>query len=192
MSRRQLGHGGAPGPELIQHPAADRVSNRPVDGVELSARIFNHLVEHTGNLALGSRSKGGTMSDSNARTKTDSRAVALGLAHLEAWTNHDFETVRGNLAEDVQFFSPAANLSGVDEYMDAPRGLAQFAKQVVPGSLRVIATMGDDRNALIMYEVSTEGGPIGSKLFPSAQTWVLDDDGKIKLERIVSYMVPRP
>lgn len=122
----------------------------------------------------------------------DSTAVAIARAHLEAWTNHDFDTARGNLAEDVQFFSPAANLAGIDEYMDAPRGLAQFAKQVVPGSLRVIAAMGDDRNALIMYEVSTEGGPIGSKLFPSAQTWLLDDDGKIKLERIVSYMVPRP
>jgi SnoaL-like domain len=123
---------------------------------------------------------------------SDSRAVAIARAHLEAWTNHDLDTVRGNLADDVQFFSPAATLTGIDEYMDAPRGLTQFAKQVVPGSLRVIATIGDDRNALIMYEVSTEGGPIGSKLFPSAQTWLLDESGKIKVERIVSYMVPRP
>ncbi len=131
------------------------------------------------------------MSDSTAGTTTDSRAVALALSHLEAWTNHDLATVRGNLAEDVQFFSPAANLVGIDEYMDAPRGLTQFARQVVPGSLRVIAAMGDERNALIMYEVSTEGGPIGSKVFPSAQTWLLDDNGKIKVERIVSYMAPR-
>ena len=122
---------------------------------------------------------------------SDSPAIALARAHLEAWTNHDLDTARGNLAEDVQFFSPAANLVGIDEYMDAPRGLTQFAKQVVPGSLRMIAAMGDDRNALIMYEVSTEGGPVGSKLFPSAQTWLLDDNGKIKVERIVSYMAPR-
>jgi len=120
----------------------------------------------------------------------DSRAVALARAHLEAWTNHDLDTVRGNLAEDVQFFSPAANLVGIDEYMDAPRGLAQFAIQVVPGSLRVLAAVGDDRNALIMYEVTTAGGPLGSKVFPSAQTWLLDDSGKIKIERIVSYMAP--
>jgi hypothetical protein len=119
---------------------------------------------------------------------SDSRAVALARAHLEAWTNHDLDRVRINLAEDVQFFSPAANLVGIDEYMDAPRGLAQFARQVVPGSLRVIAAMGDERNALIMYQVSTEGGPLGSKVFPSAQTWLLDDSGKIKLERIVSYV----
>jgi hypothetical protein len=123
---------------------------------------------------------------------SDSRAVAIARAHLEAWTNHDLDTVRGNLAEDVQFYSPAATLVGIDEYMDAPRGLTQFARQVVPGSLRVIATMGDERNALIMYEVSTEGGPIGSKVFPSAQTWLLDDSGKIKVERIVSFVSARP
>jgi hypothetical protein len=132
------------------------------------------------------------MSDSKAGTKAESRAVALARAHLEAWTNHDLDTVRGNLAQDVQFYSPAANLVGIDEYMDAPRGLTQFARQVVPGSLRVMAAMGDERNALIMYEVSTEGGPIGSKVFPSAQTWLLDDNGRIKVERIISYVAPRP
>src|SRR5438132_9406377 len=121
----------------------------------------------------------------------DSRAVALARAHLEAWTNHDLDTARANLAEDVQFYSPAAQLVGIDQYMDAPRGLSRFARQVVPGSLRVLAAMGDERNALIMYEVSTEGGPIGPKVFPSAQTWLLDDNGKIKVERIISYAVPR-
>jgi hypothetical protein len=120
-----------------------------------------------------------------------SAAVMLALRHLEAWTNHDLDAARGNLAEDVQFHSPAGTMVGVEQYMDGPRGLAQFAGQVVPGSLRIIATMGDDRNALIMYEVSTEGGPAGSKVFPSAQTWLLDDAGKIKVERIVSYSVER-
>ena len=122
--------------------------------------------------------------------ESGSPAVALARTHLEAWTNHDLDKARGNLAEDVQFFSPAANLVGIDEYMEGPRGLAQFAKQVVPGSLRIIAATGDERNALIMYEVRTEGGPFGPRLFPSAQTWVLSDSGKIKVERIVSIVVP--
>ncbi len=122
---------------------------------------------------------------------SNSSAVAIARAHLEAWTTHDLATARGNLAADVQFYSPAATLVGIDEYMDAPRGLAQFARQVVPGSLRVIAAMGDERNALIMYEVSTAGGPLGSQMFPSAQTWLLDEHGKIKVERIISYTVSR-
>lgn len=62
---------------------------------------------------------------------------------------------------------------------------------MVPGSLRVLAAVGDAVNALIMYEVSTEGGPIGSKVFPSAQTWTLDAEGKIKVERIISYATSR-
>lgn len=76
--------------------------------------------------------------------------------------------------------------------MEAPRGLRQFAMQVVPGSLRVVAARGDDRNALIMYEVDTAGGPVGAKTFPSAQTWLLNDDGKIQTERIISYVISRP
>lgn len=121
----------------------------------------------------------------------DSHAVTIALAHLEAWSKHDLETARGNLAADVEFYSPAAHLVGIDEYMDGARGLGQFARQVVPGSLRVIAATGDDRNALVMYQVDTEGGPIGSKTFPSAQTWLLDESGKIKLERIISYSSSR-
>jgi hypothetical protein len=121
----------------------------------------------------------------------ESPAVAFALAHLEAWSNHDLEKARRNLASDVEFFSPAAHLVGVDEYMDGPRGLVQFARQVVPGSLKMLAAKGDERNALIMYEVETEGGPFGAKSFPSAQTWVLNEHGKIQLERIISYAVAR-
>lgn len=116
----------------------------------------------------------------------DRVAVDLARAHLEAWTNHDLESARKNLAEEVEFHSPGATLVGIDDYMDAPRGLAQFARMVVPGSLRVVAEAGDNRNALIMYEVTT-GGPAGPRLFVSAQTWLLDEAGKIKVERIISY-----
>lgn len=121
----------------------------------------------------------------------EGKAVELAKRHIEAWTNHDLQAAGENLAPDVQFHSPAGTLVGPGEYMDAPRGLRQFAMQVVPGSLRVIAAMGDDRNALVMYEVATEGGPMGARLFPSAQTFLLDDAGKIKIERIISYSVSR-
>ena len=83
---------------------------------------------------------------------SDATAVSIARAHLEAWTNHDLERARANLADDVQLFSPAATLTGADEYMNAPCGLAQFAIEVVPGSLRIFATSGDERNSLIMYE----------------------------------------
>lgn len=41
-----------------------------------------------------------------------------------------------------------------------------------------------------MYEGRTSGGPLGARVFPSAQTWLLNDDGKIMVERIVSYSAP--
>lgn len=116
----------------------------------------------------------------------ESPAVAIARAHLEAWTTHDFDAARRHLAKDVQFYSPTAALVGIAEYTDAPRGLVQFARQVVPGSLRILAARGDERNALIMYEVDTAGGPLGVKVFPSAQTWLLDENDKIAVERIVS------
>lgn len=40
-------------------------------------------------------------------------------------------------------------------------------------------------------QVDTEGGPTGAKTFPSAQTWVLDDSGKIHVERIISIVTSR-
>jgi len=69
----------------------------------------------------------------------DPLAVAFAKEHLEAWSNHDLERARANLAADEQFHSAVGRLVGIDQYMDAPRGLAQFAQQVVPGSLRMIA-----------------------------------------------------
>src|SRR4029077_1842793 len=62
---------------------------------------------------------------------SDSPAVKLARSHLEAWTNQDMETARSNLAEDVQFFSPAANLAGVDEYMEGDRRPLHELKQRV-------------------------------------------------------------
>src|SRR5215472_685951 len=93
------------------------------------------------------------------RDDTEPTALAVARKHLEEWTNHDLEGARSNLAVTVQFISANATLSGIDQYMDGPGGLAFFAKQVVPGSLRVKAERGDRSCALVMSEVDTEGGP---------------------------------
>ncbi|HET9848513.1 MAG TPA: hypothetical protein VFR68_08170 [Candidatus Dormibacteraeota bacterium] len=76
-------------------------------------------------------------------SNNESPAVARARAHLEAWTNHDHGKARTNLAEDVQFVSPAATLSGIKDYMDAPRGLAQFAN--AGGSRRPSDRRGEGR-----------------------------------------------
>ena len=120
----------------------------------------------------------------------ESPAVAIARAHVEAWSNHDFDTARKGLAPDVKVTAmttlpimPATDLTGADAYMI---GLTQFAQGVVPGSLRVIASIGDERNALLMLTVEADLGGRRATL-PTARLYLLDDNGKIKNEQVVFY-----
>ena len=122
--------------------------------------------------------------------QTDSPAVAIARAHVEAWSNHDFDAARNRLAPDVkvtatttQPIMPDTTLVGVDNYM---HGLIQFAQGVVPGSARVIASVGDERNALLTLTVEADLG--GRKVtLPTARLYLLDDDEKIKVEQVIFY-----
>jgi len=95
--------------------------------------------------------------------RQESRAVNLAVAHCEAWSNHDWDAARKSLAKDVKVTAtttfegaPNTDLSGADAYME---GLRAFADQVVPGSLRVNAGVGDERNALLHVTVDSDGPP---------------------------------
>ena len=120
----------------------------------------------------------------------ESPAVAIARAHVEAWSNHDFDKARDGLAPDVrvtatttQPIMPATDLTGADNYMI---GLTQFAQAVVPGSLRVIASIGDERNALLMLTVEADFGA-GKATLPAARLYLLDENKKIKTEQVVFY-----
>jgi SnoaL-like domain len=120
----------------------------------------------------------------------ESPAVAVALAHVEAWSNHDFDAARRGLASDVtvratttQPIMADVDLTGIDDYM---RGLIQFAEGVVPGSAQVVATRGDKRNALIMLTVEADLGS-GKVTLPAARLYRLDEDNKIKTEQVVFY-----
>jgi SnoaL-like domain len=125
----------------------------------------------------------------------ESPAVVVALAHVEAWSNHDFEAARSSLAADVkvtatttQPFMKDTNLVGIDDYM---RGLKEFAQAVVPGSLGVNASLGDERNALLIVTVQAALGPGGAKVtLPAARLYLLDEDDKIKAEQVVFFAVP--
>ena len=123
-------------------------------------------------------------------TLHETPAVAIARAHVEAWSNHDFDTAREGLAPDVrvtaitsQPMPPATDLTGADNYMI---GLTQFAQAVVPGSLQVIASVGDERNALLMLTVEVDFGA-GKTTLPGARLYLLDDNQKIKKEHVVFY-----
>jgi SnoaL-like domain len=123
----------------------------------------------------------------------DSPAVAVARAHADAWSNHDWAKARESLAADVHVTAtttqptmPATNTTGVDEYME---GLLEFAQAVVPGSARVIASVGDERNALLMLTVEADFGR-GKMTLPAARLYRLDEEDRIKAEQIVFFAVP--
>ena len=128
-------------------------------------------------------------------TQPNSPAVAVARAHVEAWSNHDFNTARDSLAADVTVTSTttqpimkAVNLAGIDDYMI---GLTQFAQGVVPGSAHIIASVGDERNALLLLTMTMAGGPFGAGAqAPCARIYLVDDNGKIKTEQVVFYVAP--
>ena len=121
-----------------------------------------------------------------------SSAVEVALQHVDAWSNHDFDRARSSLARDVTVTATttlpsmkATNLAGIDDYM---RGLEEFAQAVVPGSLRVNASLGDERNALVMVTVEAALGPDGAKVtLPAARLYLLDVDRKIRVEHVVFF-----
>jgi hypothetical protein len=127
-----------------------------------------------------------------ASAKPDSPAIAIAHAHIEAWSNHDFASARKSLAADIHFtatsMQPAmtpTDLVGIDNYMT---GLVRFAQAVVPDSARVIASIGDERNALVMVTVKAFLGLGTPKTLPMARLYLLDGQGKIKGEQVIFYV----
>jgi hypothetical protein len=123
----------------------------------------------------------------------ESPAVAVARAHVEAWGNHDFEAARSTLAPDVHVTASANNpafprtdLTGADSYME---GLIAYAQPVVPGSVRVLASTGDTRNALLLLSLTMAGGPFGAgTTAPCARMYLIDDNGNIATEQVIFYL----
>jgi len=127
-----------------------------------------------------------------ASDRSDSPAISIARAHIEAWSNHDFASARKSLAADIHFtatsMQPAmapTDLVGIDNYMT---GLVRFAHAVVPASARVIASIGDERNALVMVTVKAFLGLGTPKTLPMARLYLLDGQGKIKGEQVIFYV----
>ena len=80
----------------------------------------------------------------------------------------------------------ATDLTGADDYMD---GLVEFAGAVAPGSARVLAGVGDERNALLLLTVEANFGG-GKVTLPAARLYLFDEDDKLKAEQVVFFAAP--
>jgi hypothetical protein len=120
-------------------------------------------------------------------------AITLATAHIEGWSNHDFDSARAGVADDVKVSVTSTNptlpetrTSGIDDYMT---GLIAFGQAVVPGSVRVLSAIGDERNALIMLTVRAAFPPSGQEVtLPGARLYLLDGNEKITNEQVIFYL----
>ena len=122
----------------------------------------------------------------------DSPAVALALAHVDTWSNHDWDKAREMIAPEVHVTATSTqplmnptDLTGIDDYID---DLIKFAQTVEPGSARVLASIGDERNSLILLTVKAAIGSDGAKVtLPSARLTLFDENNKIKKQQIIFF-----
>jgi hypothetical protein len=125
----------------------------------------------------------------------ESTAVSVALAHVDAWTHHDWVRTREMLASNVhasvtstdpQF--PGGDFTGVDTYMDRK---TKAARLVEPGSVQVLSTIGDELNALILVTFRIGLGPGGTMVTMARSClYALDESGKIKEERDAFFILP--
>ena len=125
--------------------------------------------------------------------RSDSPAVKVVRAHTQAWDQRDMGSARNALAEGVHVTvtttmpgAPAVDTIGVDDYM---AGLEFFVNACTPGSLKEIAAIGDDRNALLLVTVEADFG-FGKTTSPGARLYLLDENDKITAEHVVFFAGP--
>jgi len=125
----------------------------------------------------------------------ESPALKIARAHVQAWSNKDFDTARSLLAPDIRVVVittdpalPVTDLTGVDSYM---QGLLAYAEPIVPGSVHELTGVGDEQHALLALDMEMAGGPFGAgSAAPCARSYLIDN-GKIKTEQVVFYIGPR-
>jgi ketosteroid isomerase-like protein len=119
-------------------------------------------------------------------------ALAVARAHVEAWRTKDWDKARSMLAPDVHVVAmttdpavPHTDLTGADAYM---KGLTEFAEPIVPDSVRELASVGDEHNALLTLDLKVAGGPFRQGApAPCARLYPVEN-GKIRTEHVIFYV----
>ena len=125
----------------------------------------------------------------------DSTAALVALAHIDAWTNHDWTKTREMLAPDVHALIastdprfPGGEFTGVEAYMDHK---TKAARLIEPGSVHVLSTIGDQVNALVLVTFRIALGPEGTMVTMARSClYALDENRRIKEERDAFFLLP--
>ena len=119
----------------------------------------------------------------------DSPAVAVARAHVEAFTNHDWDTARNLLAEDVHFtlLNTEPDRPNQRDGVGVEQFMALLTQQpLIPGSAQFISSVGDEHHALLLVSVKADVGGVPLTIF-SGRHYVLDEEGKIKTEHVIGF-----
>ncbi len=85
---------------------------------------------------------------------SDSRALDIATAYLDAWTAGDFDSVARLLADDFAFDGPIAHYRSADEFLAGSRA---FVESIEP-RWRKVSAFGHDREALLLYDLFPKSG----------------------------------
>jgi hypothetical protein len=123
--------------------------------------------------------------------QTNSAAVKVARAHSDAWSHQDWNAARAGVTPDVNVVVastnpelPVTDTVGGDAYM---AGLQFWVNTLSPGSVKEIAALGDDKNALVLMTVEADFG-FGKVTSPGARMYLLDDDNKIAVEKVLFFL----
>jgi hypothetical protein len=118
-----------------------------------------------------------------------SKAVEIAIKHVEAFSNHDYETARSLLADDVHFilitsipgFPTPVEGNGVEECMKT----LTSGNTLIPGSLQVIHSIGDDHQAFITVSVKGTLPTQEPITLLAARHYLIDEHEKITNELVI-------
>ena len=122
-------------------------------------------------------------------TSSPAKAVEIAIQHVEAFTNHEYDTARSLLAENVHFllitsipgFPNPSEGHGVEEFMKA----LTSGNTLIPGSLQVLHSIGDDQQALIIVSVKGTLPTHEPITLLAARHYRIDEHKKITNELVI-------
>ena len=128
-------------------------------------------------------------------TTQNSTALTAVRAHIDASSRHDWDSTRNMLAPHVHAWVTSTQsgfgtteLTGFDAYKGPKIKAAQL---IEPGSVREIAAIGDEHNALIVVTFRIGLGAGGATVTMARSTlFLLDQNRKITEERDTFYVLP--
>jgi ketosteroid isomerase-like protein len=130
----------------------------------------------------------------------DSPAVAIALAHIDAWSHHNWQKTRELLAPDIHAWvastqpqfggSGGREFTGIEDYMAVK---AKAAQLIEPGSVQVLSAVGDETGAIVTVTFRIALRPAGTlETMARACLYLIDGNNKIREERDVFFVLRSP